>query len=118
MMSTMHWADILQVGIRLVAPSTHPHDEHLCCKSMVDICEDEDGDRSVFKIPREINRRQTCLTCLDKFFSISLRGFLVTNEMVSEWLEQAFYLDSFEGLQQLFLFQAHPNCNAIFHFSQ
>ena len=94
MMSTMHWADILQVGIRLVAPSTHPHDEHFCCKSMVDICEDEDGDRSVFKIPREINRRQTCLTCLDKFFSISLRGFLVTNEMVSGWLEQAFYLDS------------------------
>ena len=23
----------------------------------------------------------------------------MTNEMVSEWLEQAFYLDSFEGLQ-------------------
>ena len=72
--------------------------EHLCCNSVVDICEDEDGEiyRSVFKILGEINRRQSCLTCLDKFFSISLRGFLVTNEMVSGWLEQAFYLDSSE----------------------
>ena len=72
----------------------------MCC-SMVDMCEDEDGEiyGSVFKILSEINRRQSCLTCLDKFFSISLRGFLVTNETVPEWLEQAFYLDSFEELQ-------------------